>query len=541
MAIKPITRYGKFTPTGVDRSGEIRMRALAGLGQDISDVGKQAFQIMKPRIQQEAAIEGQQAGLEAAKSGKPVELKGGKGIADTAYDQYFINSYTASVFNDFKLNVAKMQTENPDNIAEFDNKVNGYMQGVLQGLNPQVATQLELKANELIENTRINIVKKEQEKNIKIANEINATVATDLLDMSLKHLKDGNAVQASDAFNDYVFHMEGQRSVLGDNTVDVAIKTANVTYQSQEARSGIQTLLENNKYVEALDVVEQVRLGNYAGAKSFTVNEQDTLATTLTKDISNFMSIQDSQYDIAQKNRTARHDENFGMALTNLMSGEYDAGSLQVLFESNGISGSQYATLLNTYNTRGQGVDNFSIIANVQSLIDSDPQQAMALIASNAGTNLTTDTAISLNRAAMDAKTAGGILTDARTKRYEDLVFATYTVTGPMGRIDQDASQRRATAKLVFQQRVLDGENAATVAQDLVSFAQIAMDEKTYSQQVDKLNEKAKLPEDNPNYISEQEYITEMTKLKNEKQAYDAYENYKNYVKQDLFKPKGAE
>ena len=31
MAIKPITRYGKFTPTGVDLSGETRMRALAGL------------------------------------------------------------------------------------------------------------------------------------------------------------------------------------------------------------------------------------------------------------------------------------------------------------------------------------------------------------------------------------------------------------------------------------------------------------------------------------------------------------------------------
>lgn len=538
MAIKPITRYGKFTPTDVDRSGEIRMRALAGLSEQVYDITRD---VVKTKREQEAVAEGTQAGLESAKTGQPVELKRATKFGGQVYNQYFTRSYNASVLSDVKFNVAKIQTENFDNVADFDSKVQGYLEGVLQGVDPQLAPEIQLQANDLIGKTRVNVLGKQQEKNLKEADEINATVATNFIDMSLKHLKDGDELQATETFNSYLSHMDDQRERLGDNIVDTAIRSATVNYQSQQARSGIQTLIESNKYVEALDVVEQVRLGNYAGSQTFTVAEQDALATTLTKDISNFMSIQDSQYDMQKKGQAVRHDTNFGMALTGLMSGEYDAGSLQVLFESNGISGSQYATLLNTYNTRGQGVDNFSVIANVQSLINSDPQQAMALIASNAGTNLTTDTAISLNRAAMDAKTAGGILTNERTKRYQDLVFATYTVTGPMGSIDQDKSERRATAKLVYQQRVLDGEDPATVAQDLVSFAEISMNEKTYNEQVDKLNEKAKLPEDNPSYISEQEYITEMTKLRNDKQAYDAYENYKNYVKQDLFKPKGAE
>jgi hypothetical protein len=514
------------------------MRALAGLSEQVYDITRD---VVKTKREQEAVAEGTQAGLESAKTGQPVELKRATKFGGQVYNQYFTRSYNASVLSDVKFNVAKIQTENFDNVADFDSKVQGYLEGVLQGVDPQLAPEIQLQANDLIGKTRVNVLGKQQEKNLKEADEINATVATNFIDMSLKHLKDGDELQATETFNSYLSHMDDQRERLGDNIVDTAIRSATVNYQSQQARSGIQTLIESNKYVEALDVVEQVRLGNYAGSQTFTVAEQDALATTLTKDISNFMSIQDSQYDMQKKGQAVRHDTNFGMALTGLMSGEYDAGSLQVLFESNGISGSQYATLLNTYNTRGQGVDNFSVIANVQSLINSDPQQAMALIASNAGTNLTTDTAISLNRAAMDAKTAGGILTNERTKRYQDLVFATYTVTGPMGSIDQDKSERRATAKLVYQQRVLDGEDPATVAQDLVSFAEISMNEKTYNEQVDKLNEKAKLSEDNPSYISEQEYITEMTKLRNDKQAYDAYENYKNYVKQDLFKPKGAE
>lgn len=538
MAIKPITRYGAFTPTGEDRSAEMRMRALAGLSEQVSDITREA---VKTKREQEAVAEGTQAGLEAAKTGEPAELKSATKFGGQVYNQYFTRSYNASVLSDVKLNVAKIQTENSDNIADFDSNVQGYLEGVLQGVDPQLAPEIQLQANDLIGRTRVNVLSREQEKNLKQADEINATVATNLLDMSLKHIKDGDELQATETYNNYLSHMEEQRERLGDNTVNTAIRNATVIYQSQEARSGIQTLLEGNKYVEALEVVEQVRLGNYAGAQTFTVDEQDQLATSLTKDIRDFMGLQDSQYDIQKKNQTLRHDDNFGMALTNLMNGEYDAGSLQVLFESNGISSSQYATLLNTYNTRGQGVDNFSVIANVQSLIDSDPQQAMALIASNAGTNLTTDTAISLNRAAMDSKTEGGILTDATTKRYQDLVFATYTVTGPMGSIDQDKSQRRATAKLVFQQRVLNGEEPATVAKDLVNIAEIAMNESTYKEEVDKLTARGLIKDTkDPNFISRQEYIERMNELQSQKQAYDAYENYKKFVKEDLFKPAGA-
>jgi len=537
MAIKPITRYGKFTPTGVDRSAETRMRALAGLGEQLQEM---AIGTAKRVGEEKAVTEGTEAGRQAALEGKDGELKSTFKYGGQQYNQYYTRAYNASILNDIKLNVAKYESETPDNEADFTNSVNGYMKGVLEGVGPDFASEIELQANDLINRTRINIIAKEQDKNLKQADEINSTVATNALDMSLKHIKDGNNLEATESFNEYVFTMEGQRERLGNNAVDTAIRTATVTYQSQEARSGIQTLLENNKYVEALEVVEQVQLGDYAGSKIFTVAEQDALATSLTKDISNFMSIQDSQYDIQKKNQTLRHDDNFGMALTNLMNGDYDSGSLQVLFESNGISSSQYATLLNTYNTRGQGVDDFATISNIQSLIDSDPQQAMMLIASSAGTALTTDTAISLNRAAMDSKTEGGILTDATTKRYQDLVFATYTVTGPMGSIDQEKSQRRATAKLVFQQRVLNGEPPALVAQDLVSFAEIAMNESTFQKEVDKLNNNAALPDNNPSHITKQEYIEEMTKLKNQKQAYNAYENYKKFVKEDLFKPAGA-
>ena len=62
MAIKPITRYGKFTPTDVDRSGEIRMRALAGLGQSIDAMGSA---MMRKKKAEQAEAKAEQAEADA--------------------------------------------------------------------------------------------------------------------------------------------------------------------------------------------------------------------------------------------------------------------------------------------------------------------------------------------------------------------------------------------------------------------------------------------------------------------------------------------
>jgi hypothetical protein len=53
MAIKPIERFGKFTAPRPDQSGEIRMRALAGLGRDISSLGRSYAQVKEREFREE--------------------------------------------------------------------------------------------------------------------------------------------------------------------------------------------------------------------------------------------------------------------------------------------------------------------------------------------------------------------------------------------------------------------------------------------------------------------------------------------------------
>ena len=62
MAIKPITRYGKFTPTGVDQTEARRLEALAGLGTQVREL---AVDVGKAKREQEAVGEAVQAAEEA--------------------------------------------------------------------------------------------------------------------------------------------------------------------------------------------------------------------------------------------------------------------------------------------------------------------------------------------------------------------------------------------------------------------------------------------------------------------------------------------
>jgi hypothetical protein len=127
MAIKPIVRYGKFTPTGVDRSGEIRMRALAGLGEEVYDITRD---VVKTKREQEAAVEGQKAGQEAALEGKDVELRSGFKFGDAQFNQAVSKAYTYESYTKIQDHINEAQINNPDSVQGYENELNAKIQGL---------------------------------------------------------------------------------------------------------------------------------------------------------------------------------------------------------------------------------------------------------------------------------------------------------------------------------------------------------------------------------------------------------------------------
>jgi hypothetical protein len=137
MAIKPITRYGKFTPTGVDRSGEIRMRALAGLGEKVTDL---AVGFGKAKREQEAFGEAVQA-VEKARTVDPdtgeikygeVEKRSSFKYGSAQYNQALFSAVRSQREQDSRAEINELSITYKDDPTGFQSASSAYLEGLLE-------------------------------------------------------------------------------------------------------------------------------------------------------------------------------------------------------------------------------------------------------------------------------------------------------------------------------------------------------------------------------------------------------------------------
>jgi hypothetical protein len=137
MAIKPIIRYGKFTPTGVDRSGETRMRALAGLGEQVYDITRD---VVKTKREQEAVGEAVQA-AEEARTVDPatgqitygeVEQRGALKFGSAQFNQALNSTVRSQREQDSRAKIAEYKETYKDDPTGFQNASEGYLKGLLE-------------------------------------------------------------------------------------------------------------------------------------------------------------------------------------------------------------------------------------------------------------------------------------------------------------------------------------------------------------------------------------------------------------------------
>lgn len=128
--------YGKFTPTGLDTSAADKMRALAGLGQTITDT---TLAIGKPIIEARRVEEGVQAAQEALKSGGELKMMSAAKFGGNQYNAAAMSTYKTGIMEDINAGLSNIATENPSNIEDFTAK----SKGLYDGLKGSVPLELQ--------------------------------------------------------------------------------------------------------------------------------------------------------------------------------------------------------------------------------------------------------------------------------------------------------------------------------------------------------------------------------------------------------------
>ena len=486
MAQKPIGYYGEFRPTGVDQSAARRFEALAGIADQVNEI---AFKVAAKKRAEQGQEAGLAAGIEAAEAGKPVEknkgILSGISIYDQAYNSALEKSYVASIDTDARENIARIAEESNGDSEKFDQLSNQYLNGLRGGISEDYRDIVQLSIDPVVASARSQvqsqqITRQRQETDERLVNNINSAIDSGI---RLASLGDTEAAMASLQSSTESIKARVESGAISQAAADNIIKESSVTVESAIGRGALKNTYETLGPIAALEYSIKIR---DTPLKGFTVEQQENLVSVLGQDLTQFMRLDSIKETESENALIARQDQNALALLIGINSGKYtnengevvdlDSGTLALSASSQDISFEQYKQLTTTLNSRGQGIDDFNVIANIQSLILSDPDQATNLIRQNMNTLITGETAVALLKAARDAGLDESLLKTNKAIRAQKYLENSIVTTGIYGTIYPERQLELAQLTLTLQERILNGEDPLVVAREILEFSDITSD-----------------------------------------------------------------
>ena len=306
MAIKPIQRYGIFQPTSVDTSAAQTMRALAGVGQALSEG---ATAIGKPIAEREAIKEAEVDVAKAREEGTEVKMKSPLAWGGDTYNQVALKSYENGVNSDIKNALLDAQAAHPDDLNAYNAIVQEKIKGYLQNAPEEV----QLRSRQFFDQANATVTREiTAAAKAKADSQIAAgliTGAADTEDTISNLVRNGDLDAAREMQMQYILDLEnGVKLGLLD-----AVKTQ-TRINNFEDTVAQQTVLGNlDRTLLAKDVQPLDRINN---AKEFrdtiaasdkveglNAKQKDTLVNTLDA------RIQDEQIAYTRERNTLTHEQ----------------------------------------------------------------------------------------------------------------------------------------------------------------------------------------------------------------------------------------
>jgi len=175
MAIKPIQRYGKFTAPRADQSGEIRMRALAGLGKDISSLGRSYAQVKASERREEEKVQAE---------------------ADALLQQQTINRTRL----DHDAHLRELVETHKDDPTQFLANATAYTNATFEGMDPEVRARVEVDLTTKTRNIHSNLLNKFNTNALTKGKQTNQNAIDSLsvdLDNAIRNNQDITSIQQS--------------------------------------------------------------------------------------------------------------------------------------------------------------------------------------------------------------------------------------------------------------------------------------------------------------------------------------------------------
>jgi hypothetical protein len=463
--------YGGFTPTGVDRTAGDKMRALAGLGQQITE---STLAIGRPIIEAKRAEEGTQA-AEQARTVDPVtgevtygevEKMSAAKFGAAQYNANLISGMDAQFKMDVRQNLTRIAVEAEGDVNKFDKLVTGYRSGISGASNLPV--ELRQSADTLVGAYREKIIEQQTTEALADAKANRALELKTASDDSFKFIADGQSQAAGLSITEVVDSINADPDLT-----DPQKAYAVAQYQEQVlvafSRKELNDTVENEGYIAGLEYIASIE-DNLPSDMS--MESREDYIKTLTTDISNSQKVEDEIQTEKAANLKLDQANNALDLTVQLLDGEIGITEIKQAARDNKISVGQFNTLENQFATTGKGSDNADVVDTINALILTDPVGAATLIQSVAGTpSLSSRTASTMLKSIQSSANKGGILQTQEAKSFSDHLKQNVINTNFGAFNDPKNLRLESELQIVFAERVSnmqEGETIATITNELI-------------------------------------------------------------------------
>ena len=473
MAIQPIRRYGGFTATGIDQSGVKRMEALAGLGATAASVGTA---IGKKIATAEAPEQALQDVEKAKEEGAELKKRNPLAWGASTYNATLEKAYVDSKELDFAAQAARIATENPTDVMAFDSLIREQAQATLSNVQPEFEAQVRRRVDLITANTSAKIYEQQVKQNQEQADALSISNIETATQEMLSAANSDNPEAANQMFTD-INRMIDDRVLNGqesDVAAQVQKKALMVDLAGAYASGGLDKTIATRGFSAASQEIQALYDKPPEG---FSLQDRDDLVDNLRSRLSEAIKLKDIEEKESEDNLRATQKRTAGDLLTGILNNTVGMPEVKAAWKSSELTFEGYNQLVTIYNSRGAGSDDYATIVKINSLITDDPEEAFRLIANNVGTNLTTNTALSLNRSAQDSMEGEGVLKRSDVARARDFVRASIQVEGLEGKYMQDQAAKQAQLLFTFDSMVMDNpDNVMQIMFDLVEAVPLIKD-----------------------------------------------------------------
>ena len=298
MAQQRINYYGRIRPANIDDLSVQRVQAVAGVINDVADIGLSLATQKVERDATQAAEAAAQTALETGEAPTPQDRAfSAINVYDQTYNETLKRAYLAGAETRVREKINTLATSFPDNYNDFSTAAESLRKGVLEGMPEQYRPAMALQMDAQIAQGRSQVLAAQKTRTLREADEQLALASVDANSQAVEAASNGDMVGALSIVEKVIQYNDDRARAGAITPAQAEINNRSSLYNVRvaSAQGALKTILDSEQPGSSVAGIRYLSSFKKSElAQQMTPEERDAAYTALQTDLRNRLALQNS-------------------------------------------------------------------------------------------------------------------------------------------------------------------------------------------------------------------------------------------------------